>query len=589
MSIVIPTKNSAKYLYKVLRSVDKQTYETTEIIVVDNYSADKTVEVAKKWGARVYTQGPERSVQKNFGVAKAKGKYVLMLDSDCELEKGVLSECVALCEDGLDGVMIPLRHKGEGFWTKSKNLERICYDGDDDLESPWFVRRGAFRKIRGFDEGLVAGEDWDLSYRLRKAGYKLARNKSVMHHNLGRYTVKEALIGKYYYGKRLVLYLSKGHKNVGKQLPFFRKAYLKNWWRLLAHPFLTFGFMYLKFVESVAVVVGIFHESVVGEIVNWQEVSDFLLGKKGFSDNLLPVDKVWLKFLKKLSHNRVLYSYSKKVLAQGPKLDKEKKQDLRKIVREGERRMKQFEKTVKFLNKNLKAKGIPYLVVKTFKYIDYVTFDVDVLVPYEKFYEAQELLEKGGCRILPHPRKQGLHQRNCVKKGLLNIDLHRNFYWLGIEHVDLNFVWKKPRRRKINGVMCSCPSLEVDFLLHNKQLAYERYYVTLLDYLAVTEGRVDMDFSKIRRQVKKYRWEYSYYVLMHVLDEIENSLDSVSLPYMYPLKNVFEQLLEVLMHNRKVLFADFGYYCFTFMRYFLSGKRRMPYYDHWFDFSLLEK
>ncbi|MFC1700111.1 glycosyltransferase family 2 protein, partial [Patescibacteria group bacterium] len=117
VSFVIPTKNSAKHLEKVIKRILEQTYSDVEIIVVDNNSTDNTKEIARKYTDKVFNKGPERSTQMNFGGKKAKYKYIFFLNSDCELEKDVTKECVDLCESGFDGVMVSLMHVGKGFWT----------------------------------------------------------------------------------------------------------------------------------------------------------------------------------------------------------------------------------------------------------------------------------------------------------------------------------------------------------------------------------------------------------------------------------------------------------------------------------------
>ena len=96
VSVIITTRNEERNIEKVLVSVKNQTYKDIEIIVVDNDSMDKTVEIAKRFTKRVYNKGPERSAQRNLGVEKARGRYVLIVDADMELTSGVVESCVEI-------------------------------------------------------------------------------------------------------------------------------------------------------------------------------------------------------------------------------------------------------------------------------------------------------------------------------------------------------------------------------------------------------------------------------------------------------------------------------------------------------------
>lgn len=308
---------------------------------------------------------------------------------------------------------------------------------------------------------------------------------------------------------------------------------------------------------------------------------------KGVSPNIdfkrQPYD-YWIQFLKSLSQNRVLYTASKTLLSNPEKLTSKQISAIEKINSEGMNRQRMFQDTVDFLENSLGKENIPYLIVKTFKYLDYVTFDVDVLVPYERFKDTQRVLAKYGCEILSHPRKQGVHQRNCRKKGLLNIDLHRKFYWQGLEHIDLDFVWASSHKREINGTECPCPSIEVDLLLHLKQLAYERYYITYLDYLAISKMLDEVDKKLLLDQAQKFGWSNS---LLYTFKLI-NQADGTNFPIFFSYAQVLKQFFETIIKQRKTTFFDLMYYHYTFLRYTLN-RDRLPYYDHWFDFKLLEK
>jgi glycosyltransferase involved in cell wall biosynthesis len=100
VSVNIPTLNSSATLTHCLKAIRNQTYKNIEVIVIDSYSSDDTVEIALKNGARVYN-ATGLLQQRLLGIKKSKGKYILLLDSDQILEKTAIEECVKI-EESLD-------------------------------------------------------------------------------------------------------------------------------------------------------------------------------------------------------------------------------------------------------------------------------------------------------------------------------------------------------------------------------------------------------------------------------------------------------------------------------------------------------
>ena len=90
LSLVMITKNAEELLEKSLQSVKGLA---DEIVLVDDYSKDRTLEIAKKYGAKIYMRR-ERDLgrQKAYGLQKAKGEWILFLDSDEILSKGLYKE-----------------------------------------------------------------------------------------------------------------------------------------------------------------------------------------------------------------------------------------------------------------------------------------------------------------------------------------------------------------------------------------------------------------------------------------------------------------------------------------------------------------
>ena len=106
VSIIITTKNEEKHIENLLRSITSQTYKNIEIILVDNYSTDRTRKIAKNTN-KIYLKGPERSAQRNYGAQKAKGKYLLFLDADMILSPTIIEECIQEAEEKVYSIIHP--------------------------------------------------------------------------------------------------------------------------------------------------------------------------------------------------------------------------------------------------------------------------------------------------------------------------------------------------------------------------------------------------------------------------------------------------------------------------------------------------
>lgn len=254
VSVIVPTKNSAQFLEKCLYSIKKQTYSNIEIIVVDNYSEDSTKDISLRFTSLFFEKGPERSAQRNYGVSQSGGDYVLIVDSDMVLTEKVIADCVELMDsnDLISGVVIPEESIGEGFWAHCKKLERSFYIDNDDIEAARFFKKQDYQKIGGYDEGMVSGEDWDLSQRVSKLGI-VARIKSLIYHNEGKINLTKTLKKKIYYAKLSGAYLEKNNlvSDSSKVFEVFKrfKLYLSQPSILFKNPIVGIGMLYMKICE----------------------------------------------------------------------------------------------------------------------------------------------------------------------------------------------------------------------------------------------------------------------------------------------------------------------------------------------------
>lgn len=256
VSLIVPTKNSAEVLGSCLESLKNQTYQNTEIIVVDNYSTDKTKSIARKYTDKVYDKKPERSAQRNFGAAKAKGEFVFFIDSDMILTPKVVEACVQeLTNSLLGGLVIPEKSYGQGFWARAKAHERSFYLGNTSIEAARFFPKRIFKELGGFDEKLTGPEDWDFSQRVSKKN-KIGRVNEFILHNEGKLSLRKTLEKKYYYSQKFAEYLMKKEHESVQQEQFSilgrYKVFFSQPKKLIQAPVLSLGMLFMKTGEFIA-------------------------------------------------------------------------------------------------------------------------------------------------------------------------------------------------------------------------------------------------------------------------------------------------------------------------------------------------
>lgn len=255
VSLIITSKNEEDSIGSLLSSVNKQLYKNIEVILVDNKSSDRTIDIAKKYNnVVVYTFGPERSAQRNYGAKKAQGEYVFFLDADMELTPKVIEDCIdKIFKNKLEGVVIPEESRANNFWGGIKAFERAFYNekGDPITDAARFFSKKVFNIIGGYDESITGPEDWDLPDRVREEGFRIGRSSEKIYHNEQEVSLTLLLKKKFYYGMNAHNYLSKHKIPIisPKTIYFLRPLFYKNWTKLLRHPVLSLAMIYMLSIE----------------------------------------------------------------------------------------------------------------------------------------------------------------------------------------------------------------------------------------------------------------------------------------------------------------------------------------------------
>lgn len=268
ISVIVTTKNEESNLGNCLESIKKQNYsrDEIEIIVVDNNSTDKTVEIAEEFlngpaplNLKVFNWGPERSAQRNFGVEKANGEWFLYLDADMILNKDVIKDCVEKIKNDNDIIALHISEivMGKRFFSKVRRFERSFYDGTV-VDGVRFIQKEAFLKVGGFDKSLTGPEDWDLDKKLKSIG-RIGLLSTPIYHNEAEFDLRNYLSKKGYYAQKFDKYISKWGKDdpdIKKQFsPYYRffGVFVENgkWKKLISHPILTSGMYFLRFMVGI--------------------------------------------------------------------------------------------------------------------------------------------------------------------------------------------------------------------------------------------------------------------------------------------------------------------------------------------------
>lgn len=269
VSVVIPTFNSESTIGLCLKSLEGQTYRNIEIIVVDKFSSDKTTEIAREHARVIPVKAHERSEQANRGVRASKGKYIYRVDSDFVLEPDVIEQCVTACENaGFDAMSVPnLSDPRVSFWSRVRALERGTYV--DDYRNVWggqahFMMKNDFEAVGGYDERLIAGEDYDLHNMLVAANFKVGRVRAHETHMGEPKTLVEIVRKHYYYGTTLRAFTEKNGRRGLLQFSPVRVVLLKHWREFLRQPTLMLGFLVYQYVRYSAASIGF----LVGALAN---------------------------------------------------------------------------------------------------------------------------------------------------------------------------------------------------------------------------------------------------------------------------------------------------------------------------------
>lgn len=178
VSVIIPVYNEERFLSGAINSVLKQTYESVEIIVIDDGSTDSSVDIAGQYDQVILLQQDHKGVAaaRNYGMSIAKGDYISFLDADDEWDAKKIDTQIGYLKKNRSREAVICRFRN--FFEKNitppawVNRQRFTTDIYQDMPSlvTMLIRKDAFRKVGSFSEHLETGSDIDWFARAKDAG-----------------------------------------------------------------------------------------------------------------------------------------------------------------------------------------------------------------------------------------------------------------------------------------------------------------------------------------------------------------------------------------------------------------------------------
>ena len=191
VSIVVPAFNEESGLGAVLGSIrsamrvfDRRGW-SSELVVCDNNSTDATAAIAREAGATVvFERVNQIGRARNTGAAHASGEWLIFVDADSHPSAALFDDVAEEIEGGrclaggstivYDNPHLPVRAIVRA-WNMTSRLNRWA------AGSFIFCEAAAFHEVGGFNLEFFAGEEIDLSRRLKRAARRRGQKITILH------------------------------------------------------------------------------------------------------------------------------------------------------------------------------------------------------------------------------------------------------------------------------------------------------------------------------------------------------------------------------------------------------------------------
>lgn len=200
VTVIIPARNEEASIGAALDSIRSQTYRHLQIIVVDGASTDRTAEIVKRQmveDPRVeLVTNPRANIPSslNLALAAARGTWLVRVDAHSTVSSTYVAQLVEHLQEGYWGG-VGGRKDGVGITPAGRAIAAVMssrfgvgnskYHYATQFEEVDHLPFGAYpvdliRALGGWDEALVANEDFEFDYRVLRAGRKLLLDPRIV-------------------------------------------------------------------------------------------------------------------------------------------------------------------------------------------------------------------------------------------------------------------------------------------------------------------------------------------------------------------------------------------------------------------------
>ncbi len=208
ISVVIPNHNGADTIAKCLEAVFSSDYSRFEVIVVDDFSTDSSVEIIKRFPCKLLRLEGHEGVSKarNKGARASSGELLFFTDNDCLLQKDALALANRTYNESntriIGGTYTRLPYD-QNFFSLFQSIFINYFETKKKV--PDYIAAHAmildadlFRKSGGFVEDSFIGveacvEDVEFTHRLRRAGYKTHMNPEILVQHIFNFSLFKSL------------------------------------------------------------------------------------------------------------------------------------------------------------------------------------------------------------------------------------------------------------------------------------------------------------------------------------------------------------------------------------------------------------